>query len=113
MSGLTDLTLVCTNQYSGVTQSPYESFLISGITKDSDTFSFETSLSAASSKYITKVLGVDNFGKSRNEVPVFVEEVYSNTLNYAYNQGYIRGLSCELIALPNARSQNPQSVYSV
>ena len=114
VSGLTDLTLVCTNQYSGVTQSPYESFLISGITKDSDTFSFETSLSAASSKYITKVLGVDNFGKSRNEVPVFVEEVYSNTLNYAYNQGYIRGLSCELIALPNARSQNPQSIaYNV
>jgi hypothetical protein len=71
-------------------------------------------LSAASSKYITKVLGVDNFGKSRNEVPVFVEEVYSNTLNYAYNQGYIRGLSCELIALPNARSQNPQSIaYNV
>jgi hypothetical protein len=114
VSGLTDLTLVCTNQYSGVTQSPYESFLISGITKDSDTFSFETSLSAASPKYITKVLGVDNFGKSRNEVPVFVEEVYSNTLNYAYNQGYIRGLSCELIALPNARSQNPQSIaYNV
>jgi hypothetical protein len=114
VSGLTDLTLVCTNQYSGVTQSPYESFLISGITKDSDTFSFETSLSAASPKYITKVLGVDNFGKSRNEVPVFVEEVYSNTLNYAYNQGYIRGLSCELIALPNARSQDPQSIaYNV
>jgi hypothetical protein len=114
VSGLTDLTLVCTNQYSGVTQSPYESFLISGITKDSDTFSFETSLSAASPKYITKVLGIDNFGKSRNEVPVFVEEVYSNTLNYAYNQGYIRGLSCELIALPNARSQDPQSIaYNV
>jgi hypothetical protein len=71
-------------------------------------------LSAASPKYITKVLGIDNFGKSRNEVPVFVEEVYSNTLNYAYNQGYIRGLSCELIALPNARSQDPQSIaYNV
>jgi hypothetical protein len=52
-------------------------------------------MAASSSKFITKVLGVDNFGKSRNEVPVYVEEIYPNTLNYAYNQGYIRGLNCE------------------
>jgi hypothetical protein len=114
VSGLTDLQLVCTEQYSGVTQSPFETFLISGVTKDSDTFSFETSMSASSSKYITKVLGVDNFGKSRNEVPVYVEEIYPGSLNYAYNQGYIRGLSCDLITLPDARSQNPQSIaYNV
>jgi hypothetical protein len=114
VSGLTDLQLVCTEQYSGVTQSPFESFLISGVTKDGDNFSFETSMSASSSKYITKVLGVDNFGKSRNEVPVFVEEIYPGTLNYAYNQGYIRGLNCNLIALEGARSENPQSIaYNV
>jgi hypothetical protein len=59
-------------------------------------------------------LGVDNFGKSRNEVPLFVEEVYPGTLNYAYNQGYIRGLNCNLVALEGARSQNPQSIaYNV
>ena len=114
VSGLTDLQLVCTEQYSGVTQSPFESFLISGVTKDGDNFSFETSMSASSSKYITKVLGVDNFGKSRNEVPVYVEEIYPNTLNYAYNQGYIRGLNCNLIDLPDARSQDPTSIaYNV
>jgi hypothetical protein len=114
VSGLTDLQLVCTEQYSGVTQSPFESFLISGVTKDGDNFSFETSMSASSSKYITKVLGVDNFGKSRNEVPVFVEEIYPGTLNYAYNQGYIRGLNCNLIALEGARSEDPQSIaYNV
>ena len=114
VNALSAVTLVCTNQYSGVTQSPYETFLISGVTKDADNFSFETSMSAASSKYITKVLGVDNFGKSRNEVPLFVEEVYPGTLNYAYNQGYIRGLNCNLVALEGARSQNPQSIaYNV
>jgi hypothetical protein len=114
VSGLTDLQLVCTEQYSGVTQSPFESFLISGVTKDGDNFSFETSMSASSSKYITKVLGVDNFGKSRNEVPVYVEEIYPNTLNYAYNQGYIRGLNCNLIPLPEARTQDPTSIaYNV
>jgi hypothetical protein len=110
VSGTSDVQLVCTEQYSGVTQSPFESFLISGVTKDGDNFSFETSMSAASSKYITKVLGVDNFGKSRNEVPLFVEEIYPSSLNYAYNQGYIRGLSCDLIALEDARSENPQSI---
>jgi hypothetical protein len=114
VSGLTDLQLVCTEQYSGVTQSPFESFLISGVTKDGDNFSFETSMSASSSKYITKVLGVDNFGKSRNEVPVYVEEIYPSTLTYAYNQGYIRGLNCNLIDLPGARSQDPTSIaYNV
>jgi hypothetical protein len=114
VSGLTDLQLVCTEQYSGVTQSPFESFLISGVTKDDDNFSFEASMSASSPKYITKVLGVDNFGKSRNEVPVYVEEIYPGTLAYAYNQGYIRGLDCDLIALEGARSQDPQSIaYNV
>lgn len=110
VSGLTDVQLICTEQYSGVTQSPFKGFLISGVTKDNDNFSFETSLSASSSKYITKVLGVDNFGKSRNEVPLFVEEIYPNSLAYAYNQGYIRGLNCNLIALEGARSQDPQSI---
>ena len=110
VSGLTDLQIVGTGQYSGITENPFSTFLLSGVTKDNDTFSFETSLLAASSKYITKVLGVDNFGKSRNEVPVFVEEIYPGALNYAYNQGYIRGLSAELVALPDARSQQSNSI---
>jgi hypothetical protein len=110
VSGLNDLSLVCSGVYSGVTSSPYATFLLSGVTKDNDTFSFETSLLATSSKYITKVLGVDNFGKSRFEVPIYVEESYQASLNYAYNQGYIRGLSCELIALPEARSESPSSI---
>ena len=43
-----NLQLVCTNQYSGITQTPYGTFLLSGVTKDDDTFSFETSLLASS-----------------------------------------------------------------
>ena len=110
VSGLTDVTLVASGEYSGITDSPFEGFLLSGITKDGDNFSFETSLSAASPKYITKVLGTDNFGKSRNEVPLFVEEIYPSSLAYAYNQGYIKGINPELIALEDARSENPQSI---
>ena len=105
-----NLQMVSTGQYSGITESPFATFLLSGVTKDNDTFSFETSLLALSAKYITKVLGVDNFGKSRFETPIYVEEIYQGSLNYAYNQGYIRGLNSELIALPSARSQSSQSI---
>jgi hypothetical protein len=105
-----NLELICTGQYSEISKSPFATFLLSGVTKDNEVFSFETSMLSSSSKYITKVLGVDNFGKSRFEVPIYVEESYQGSLNYAYNQGYIRGLSCDLIALPSARSQNPTSI---
>ena len=110
VSSLTGVTLVSTGEYSGITNSPYEGFLLSGVTKDGDSFSFETSLSAASPKFITKVLGTDNFGKTRNEVPLFVEEIYPSSLSYAYNQGYIKGINPELVALEDARSENPQSI---
>jgi len=110
VSGLTDLQMVCSGQYSGITKSPYAHFLLSGVTIEGNNFALEASLGAADSKYITKVLGVDNFGKSRYEVPVFVEEIYPGTLNYAFNQGYIKGLNCELVALPDARSQNSSSI---
>ncbi len=75
-----NLQIVCTGQYSGVTKSPYATFLLSGITKDSDTFSFETSLLASSAKYITKVLGVDNFGKS-----TFTTKIANHAFNLGYN----------------------------
>jgi hypothetical protein len=110
ISATTGVTMVCTDQYSGVTSNPFGTFQLSGITNDNDTFSFEVSLGASSPQYITKVLGVDNFGKSRTQVPIFVEEIYPGSLNDAYNQGYIRGLDCELVALPGARSQDPSSI---
>ena len=114
VSGLTDVTLLSTDQYVEIDKNPYASFGLSGVTKDGDNFTFETNLSASSSKFINKVLGVDNFGKSRNEVPLFVEEIYPGSLAFAYNQGYIRGINPELVALPGARSEDPSSIaYNV
>ena len=106
----TGLTMVCDGSYSGVSTNPYGTFLLSGATKDNTTFQFETSLLASSSKYITKVFGVDNFGKSRYTVPVFVEESYQSSLNIAYQKGYIKGLNCSLIDLPDARSEDNTSI---
>ena len=110
VSGLTDVIMDCTGQYSGVTSSPFATFAISGKTIDNTTFNFESSLLASSSKYITKVFGVDNFGKSRTEVPLFVEEIYPSTLSYLYNQNQVCGLNCDLVALPSARSRSSQSI---
>jgi hypothetical protein len=107
---LENVQLICTDQYSEIFTNPFATFLISGVTKDDSVFQFETSLLASSSKYMTKVFGVDNFGKSRTQVPLFVEEIYQGSLNYAYNKGYVRGLFCDLIALPAARSENPSSI---
>jgi hypothetical protein len=110
VTGTSDVNMVCTGSYSGVSSDPFGTFLISGITVDSDTFSFETSFSSVSSKYLTKVFGVSNFDKSRFEVPLFVEEIYPVELNELYDKGYIKGLSCNLISLPAAVSFNSDSI---
>jgi hypothetical protein len=110
VTGLTDVTMVCTGSYSGVSENPFGTFLISGVTKNSDNFSFEANLLPTSSKFITKVFGVDNFGKSRVEVPLFVEEVYPDMLAYLYNKGYILGLNCTLVDLPAAVSYSDTSI---
>jgi hypothetical protein len=109
-----NVTLLTNEQYVDTDKNPFASFGLSGVTKDGDIFTFETNLSATSSKFITKVLGVDNFGKSRNEVPLFVEEIYPSSLAYAFNQGYIKGINPQLVALPEARSEQSNSIaYSV
>jgi len=110
VTGLTDLQMVCTNQYSGVTSNPFSTFLLSGITRDGNTFSFENSLLDTSPQFITKVLGLGNFDKPRYEVPIFVEEIYSGSLTYAYNQSYIRGLNCTMVTTESARSLNADSL---
>jgi hypothetical protein len=96
ISATTDLIMSCSGSYSAVTSNPFQEFLISGVTIDNTNFQYEVSLQPTSANYISKVLGITNFGKPKESVPVFVEEVYSTLLNYGYNKGYIRGLNCTL-----------------
>ena len=105
-----DLQIVTTGQYSYVNTNPYSTFLLSGYTIDNRNFSFETNFLPSSSKYISKVLGQDNFGKNRFQVPIFVEEIYPGLLSYLYNTGKIRGVKSSLIALPSAKSLDPSSI---
>jgi hypothetical protein len=105
VTGLTDLNLICTGAYSGISQSPFATFQLSGVTYEGNTFTFDTSFDSTNANYITKVLGITNFSKPRQEVPIYVEESYLGMLNYGYNKGYVRGIKCDMIALPEARDK--------
>ena len=103
VTGLTSVIINNSGTYSAITQNPFAEFAISGQTADGVDFSFMTSLNTSDTNYITKVFGQSNFGKLRNEVPLFVEEKFSNLLNYSYNKGYIRGINSDFVALPGLR----------
>jgi hypothetical protein len=109
VTGLTNVIVDATGSYSGISQSPYATFAISGYTdgaQNPEAFSFVTNMNSSSQDYITKVFGLTNFGRPRTEVPLFVEESFQNMLNYGYNKGYIRGLNNTLVSLPGLRYQN-------
>jgi hypothetical protein len=110
VTGTSQVEMVCSGNYSGVTSNPFSTFKITGTTRNNTTFDFETSLSTSSTNNLSKVFGVSNFDKPKSEVPLFVEEEYSNLLYYSYNKGYIRGLSCDLIELDSARSGGTISI---
>jgi hypothetical protein len=110
VSATTAVTLNTSGSYSSVASNPFSTFVISGNTIDNTQFSFEVSLQSSDSKYITKVLGADNFSKNRTQVPLFVEEHYPGLLNYLYNKGYIKGINSSLVSLPSARSLSTSSI---
>jgi len=105
VTGLTDVSIDCTSStYSNIAKNPYAEFGLNVTDYNGNTFFFETSFSESDSKYLPKVFGSSNFAKPRTTVPLFVEEKFQTLLNYAYNKGYIRGLNCQLLALPRANS---------
>ena len=103
---LTGLTMDCSGSYSAVTKNPFAQFGIDIIDNDGNNYFFETSFLSSDAQYISKVFGTSNFAKPRTVVPIFIEENYPALLQYAYRKGYIRGLSCSTINLPQARDFN-------
>jgi hypothetical protein len=103
---LTGLTMDCSGSYSAVTKNPFAQFGINIVDKDGNNYFFETSFGNSDSQYISKVFGTSNFAKPRTVVPIFVEETYPALLQYAYRKGYIRGLNCSALPLPQARDFN-------
>jgi hypothetical protein len=112
VTGTSDVTLVTTGStYSASTKNPYSKFGITVTNNDGDTFQFQSSFTNSDSEYLPKVFGSSNFSKPRQTVPLFVEERYQNLLNYGWRKGYIRGISPNLTALPDARQgSDPTSI---
>lgn len=110
VTGTSQVSMVCSGSYSGISANPFSTFKITGTTKNGTNFDFETSMSTSATNNLSKVFGVSNFDKPKSEVPLFVEEEYSNLLYHSYNKGYIRGLSCDLIELNSARSLSSISI---
>ena len=110
VANLSDVSMVTTGQYSGVTKNPYSTFGLNVTNNDGTTLFFQTSFTNADTQYISKVFGSSNFAKPRLTVPLFVEERYQNLLTYGYRKGYIRGLNTSLTALDSARSEDVTSI---
>ena len=106
VTGTTNVVLDFSSVYSGASISPYSPFGVSGVTYEGDAFAFKVSMDSTDTNYISKVFGQSNFGKPRNEVPLFVEEQFTNFLNYSYKKGYIRGIQSSVTALPSAQDDN-------
>ena len=110
VTGASDVVLDFTGQYSAVTKNPFSSFGVSGVTTDGSAFEFKTSFTLSDTNYLTKVFGRSNFGKPRNEVPLFVEETFQTLLTQGYRDGKIRGLNSSLIDLPESRNGDSTSI---
>ena len=110
VTGVTDVTLNMSGQYSGVLKNPYATFGVNVKDKFGTNYTFETSFTQNDPEYWTKVFGVTNFQKPRLEVPVFAEENFQSWLNFAWRKGYIRGLNPNVIALDSAQSGDPNSI---
>jgi hypothetical protein len=110
VTGLTDVVMNCTGNYSTISKNPYSTFGLNVTDYDGNTFFFETSFSESDSKYLPKVFGSSNFAKPRTTVPLFVEERFQTLLNYGYNKGYIRGINCDLLSLPRAKGNDLSSI---
>ncbi len=59
----------------------------------SATKTFTCSLDNTSTKYITKVIGVDVFDKDMDDYPLYVHEIYPSLIQTMYERGLVRGIS--------------------
>jgi hypothetical protein len=84
-----------TNQTELAT-NPFAEFTLNTVGLNSGSKSFTCSLDTTSSKYITKVLGVDVFDKSTDDFAVYVHESYPRLLKHAFDQGLVRGINTTL-----------------
>ena len=104
VTGTTDVNFDCTGStWSQVTNDPFANFGIKTLDALGNDKIFEVSMNESSKTYVKKVFGIQPFDRDGVEVPVFVEEAYPKMLTHYWKKGYVRGLRCQLLALPSFR----------
>ena len=78
---------------SSIESNILSDFDILATSDGSVTKTYTCSLDNTSTKYITKVLGVDVFDKDMEEYLLYVHEIYPNLIKTLYNRGLVRGVS--------------------
>ena len=82
---------------------PYANFTISGTTLDGDTFDFDVSLDRTKKNYLPGIFGDTSQDK---ETPLWVEELYSNSLEDLNDAGKIRGLDTHFLTIASGSTNN-------
>ncbi len=93
---VTGSTLMSLSEVDTVTENPLGEFTLTVTGHTGGVKEFSCSLDSTSTKYIGKVLGTGVYDKTYSDYPVYLHEVYSNTLDSLYKQGYVRGISTTL-----------------
>jgi len=93
ITGNTGFTISST----GLTNNPLAEFTVNMTTYNSQFKTYTCSLDTTSTKYITKVLGVDVYDKDYDNFPLYVFEVYPTLLKKLYDSGLVAGLDTTVV----------------
>jgi len=79
-------------------RDPFARFDLTGTTSSGQSFRYELSFNRSNRNYISKVLGQQC---PDNEAPIFVEDIYQNTLQSLFDAGKVRGINLDLVYYNN------------
>jgi len=110
---VTGSSFVSITSTSDLTKNPFADFVINVTGNTGGAKSLTVNLDQTSNKSITKVLGTDVYDRNYTDNPLYVFEFYPNFLLNAFEQGYIRGISTQVIYDTNNDSflPNPNGDY--
>jgi hypothetical protein len=99
ISGSTDTVIASSN----ADYDPLANFTITGITRDSNTFSYDVSLDKTKKTYLPLVLGGD---PTINNPELFIEEFYRNTFEDLVDEGKVNGINSSFTVMDLGSATN-------
>jgi len=93
ITGNTGFTITSTDLAS----NPLAEFTVNMTTYNNQVKTYTCSLDTTSTKYISKVLGVDVYDKDYDDFPLYVFEVYPTLLKKLFDSGLVAGLDTSIV----------------